>query len=359
MKFLQVLTFYPAYSEALYARHPALARLPYEKQLSVILRDGFGALHYFGLHMRDLGWDSRIVLANVPRLQAAWMAQHHPAKLAAGASLTDVLRLQIDSFAPDVLYFSDTIAFQTPFLESLTARPRLIAGWRAANIPPNTDWRAFDLILSHLSGCRKKALEHGAREAEFFYPGFPSFVYETVKSQSADLDLVFCGQWSPEHAARNRMLFRTAMRARNLGWKLEYHLHVTGSGKLSTALESVSRPAKWGLDMYRTLRRGRISFNAEIDLAGGEAGNMRLFETTGVGAFLMTQHHANIGRYFEPDREIVTFSSEEEFLEKARYYIEHDAEREAIAERGMRRCQTEHSLENRVAELDTILRKRL
>ncbi|EMG38437.1 hypothetical protein PCS_00735 [Desulfocurvibacter africanus PCS] len=359
MKFLQILTFYPAYSEALYARHPALAHLPYEKQLNVILRDGFGALHYFGLPMRDLGWDSRIVLANVPQLQAAWMAQNNPARLAAGASIIDVLRLQIESFAPDVLFISDSVAFQSQFVRSLAIRPRIVSGWRAANIPPDTDWQEFDLILSHLSGCRKKALEHGAREAEFFYPGFPGFVHDAVKDQTADLDLIFCGQWTPEHAARNRMLFRAAMQARSNGWKLEYHLHVNGSGKMSSALESVMHSAKWGLDMFRTLRRGRISFNAEIDLAGGEAGNMRLFETTGVGAFLMTQHHANISRFFEPDREIVTFGSEEEFLEKATYYIEHDAEREAIAERGMRRCQTEHSLENRAAELDAILRKRL
>ena len=42
---------------------------------------------------------------------------------------------------------------------------------------------------------------------------------------------------------------------------------------------------------------------------------------------------------FEEDKEAVFFSSNEELLEKCRYYLGHNEERAAIAEAGHRRCE--------------------
>ncbi len=50
--------------------------------------------------------------------------------------------------------------------------------------------------------------------------------------------------------------------------------------------------------MYQVLRRSRITLNSHIDLAGREAGNMRLFEATGVGAFLLTDFKDNLHTLF-------------------------------------------------------------
>ena len=49
---------------------------------------------------------------------------------------------------------------------------------------------------------------------------------------------------------------------------------------------------------------------------------MRLFEATGAGACLITDRKVNLPAMFEPDVEVVTYSSVEECSEKVRYLLE-------------------------------------
>ncbi len=102
--------------------------------------------------------------------------------------------------------------------------------------------------------------------------------------------------------------------------------------------------------MFRILRDSRIAVNHHIGIAGEYANNMRLFEATGVGAMLLTDEKVNLGEMFEVDREVVTYRTHEECLEKIRYYLSHDRERQAIAEAGQKRTLSDHTYRNRLAE---------
>ncbi len=53
-----------------------------------------------------------------------------------------------------------------------------------------------------------------------------------------------------------------------------------------------------------------------MDLAGSETINMRLFEATGSGVFLLTEYHDNLREYFEPGKEVETFGDRRELVEK-------------------------------------------
>jgi hypothetical protein len=75
--------------------------------------------------------------------------------------------------------------------------------------------------------------------------------------------------------------------------------------------------------------------------------NLRDFEVTVNGGFLLTQHSEELPEMFAVDEEVVTFKNEPELLDKLRFYLDHPASRERIREAGTRRAQKEHTWENR------------
>ena len=64
----------------------------------------------------------------------------------------------------------------------------------------------------------------------------------------------------------------------------------------------------------------------------------KAFEITACGAFLLALRTPGHQAAFVENKEAVFFSSVEECAEKARYYLNHEAEREAIAQRGRERA---------------------
>ena len=77
----------------------------------------------------------------------------------------------------------------------------------------------------------------------------------------------------------------------------------------------------------------------------------RNFEVPGCGGFLLSGPAENLEDYYRDGKEVVIFRSQAELVEKARYYLEHEAERAAIAEAGCRRTLAEHTYAHRFAEV--------
>ena len=103
--------------------------------------------------------------------------------------------------------------------------------------------------------------------------------------------------------------------------------------------------------MYQVLRRSRITLNSHIDMAGNEAGNMRLFEATGVGAFLLTDFKDNLDTLFAPDREVAVWRSIDDCLKAIDRHIGDDTGRAAVAHAGHMRTVAQHTYRHRTAEI--------
>jgi spore maturation protein CgeB len=106
-------------------------------------------------------------------------------------------------------------------------------------------------------------------------------------------------------------------------------------------------------EYIRLYSRSKISLGfssvAELPSRGEPIKQVRLrdFEAPMSGAFYMVEYLEELAEFFTPDKEIVCFTGPEDLVEKARYYLAHDGERERIRKAGMQRARNEHTWHKR------------
>lgn len=84
---------------------------------------------------------------------------------------------------------------------------------------------------------------------------------------------------------------------------------------------------------------------------------MRDFDAPMSGSMYLTHNNPDLSTLFAVGKEIATYHSIEDCVEKTRYYLEHDAEREAIAHAGRQRAATEHTWDYRFNTLLNALKE--
>lgn len=378
MRVIVVDTCYPGFLTAHYAAAPGLERRSYDEQWRALMARGFGTSDAYSYHLRELGHDAVEIVANCEALQLAWARDHghehklarlsgiFPARvraLARRANLVSVALAQIDAFQPDVVYLQDLWLFGARTLASLRRADRLVVGQLASALPPIRRLRSIDLITTALP---QYVAQLSALGVETKYLGIAFYERVIDFLGSLDIDtapsssrrphgLTFVGGLSPRlYEEGTRVLEQVAR---------EVPLDVWGFGvedlPADSALRRRYRGEAWGLDMYTLLARSGITLNRHGEVAGGYAANMRLFEATGVGALLVTNSAKNLSDFFEPGREVVTYDTPADLIEKLRHYAEHRDERQQIAAAGQRRTLREHTYAQRIPELAEMLEAHL
>jgi spore maturation protein CgeB len=89
--------------------------------------------------------------------------------------------------------------------------------------------------------------------------------------------------------------------------------------------------AVMGMDYYRIMAKSKISFTKACnnifdgnENKSGDIGALRLFESTGLGSCLVADTGANMKDLFEDGKEIVTYASKHEAVEKIKYLLSNE-----------------------------------
>lgn len=115
-------------------------------------------------------------------------------------------------------------------------------------------------------------------------------------------------------------------------------------------------PAFPGKNMFEDaahhFSESKIVFNVSI----GDDVNMRVFEVLGTGSFLLTNWLPTLGELFEDGKELVTYKTLDEMVEKAKYYLSHDKERIKIAKAGYNKVIGLHTYQHRVRSILDVIK---
>lgn len=112
------------------------------------------------------------------------------------------------------------------------------------------------------------------------------------------------------------------------------------------------------VDYYDTMplifQNSRINLN--ITLKSIQTGiPLRCMDIMGAGGFLLTNFQSDLLDDFVPGEDFAFYESEEDFVDKIRYYLSHEVERQQIAANCLGKMQEGHTFVHRVhAILDTI-----
>ena len=83
---------------------------------------------------------------------------------------------------------------------------------------------------------------------------------------------------------------------------------------------------------------------------------LRCMDILGAGGFLFSNYQPELEEYFVP-REWVSFQEEEEMLDKAVFYLQHDELRDRIAENGFQKVKREFTYDKALEKMLGIVRK--
>lgn len=99
-------------------------------------------------------------------------------------------------------------------------------------------------------------------------------------------------------------------------------------------------------DYSNVLNRSKMSINFSKDGDGIPCIKARVFEIMSCGALMLEDWGSEAKYFFESGKDFITYHSKQELLDLIRYYLDHDGEREAIAESGYNKATKLYNARN-------------
>ena len=386
MRILVLNADYPRFLTWLYRRRPGLENAPYQTQMAARNASLFGVADFYSRNFAALGHQAAEIHVNNAWLQSAWAREHgvmvetpeppggtghrelphwlqratkplkpilRPLARKVGlspkldAKAEQILLAQIEEFRPDLIINQDIFYIDTGLMRRIKniGDPVLIG---QVGIEPSRgeDWGVYDLMISQLPATVRAFRGLGVR-AEVNHLAFePAILDALPQAPALDIEVSFVGSVSVDHQQRIALLEAVAA-----CYDLKLWGNLPQALPASSPLHRCFQGEVWGADMYQVLRRSRITLNSHIDLAGREAGNMRLFESSGVGAFLLTDFKDNLHTLFSPATEVAAWRTVADCHAMIDRYLNEDAARLSIAKAGQARTFAAHTFRRRVEEI--------
>ena len=367
-------TYYPAFLN--FAGFDSAQKMSYMQAKHDLMQLRFGTSDAYSVGLKELDWDAEEIIPNSNTLQKSWckensislwsfLDQFPPSYISRISQLSKmweylptlhrVLDKQLQQIEPDVVYLQDLNFATDGFLKRAKAKGCLVVGQIASPLPPDDRLKMYDLILSSLPN-QVEYIRNIGVSAEYLPIGFDSRIIENIdKYPERDIPVSFVGGISKHHPNTVPLLSKIADAHPGL------QIYGYGADNLSKnkKLLDLHQGEIWGLNMYEVLLRSSVTLNRHISISENYANNMRLFEATGSGALLITDHKSNLHEYFNIGTEVLAYQTFDEASDLVKWALDNVVEAKKIANAGQARTLSEHTYENVTKKLDVILRSYL
>jgi spore maturation protein CgeB len=397
-KLLSLSTMYPGYLASFYNEHPETSSLTYKELNELLVEKTTEVAGSYIRNFRRSGIIANCIIANDEHLQGKWADE-----FGINSSFDrKIIFNQVKHFQPDVLWIENLSIADLPFLENVRNQVksvRLIVGCHCApfNQKVLNSLRGIDFVITCTPGL-KSIVESLGTKSYLIYHGFDedllsqldlepgnystNFIFsgslipggnfhnerirliEQILKENIDIDLYVNLEKKSKILAKQSLYLANSILNYIGAEKLADKIKILDYGKswvkmYSDSLIKSKRPPVFGMGMYNLFRHSKIVLNYHIGVAGNYAGNMRMFEVTGVGSCLLTDNKKNMGELFDAGSEVIVYDNAEDCIAKVKWLLEHEEERKKIAASGQQRTLKAHSVTQRCESIIEILNNEL
>ncbi|MCX7521050.1 glycosyltransferase [Microbacterium sp. STN6] len=347
----------------------------YEDALAELVDFGFGTGGAYQRNLRAAGWRADVIVPNALGLQMQWARENgvrspfargwkYAPHLSRLPGVRDLLHLvphlhrvmlqQVEAAQPDVVLVQDINLVPPGLAKEIRRNTSLLVGEIASPLPPKPYLLSYDLIVSALPSVVEQARSWNIPSVGVPL-GFDERWMTVSPASSRPIDAIFVGSFSRLQLATAPLLRAVAERIPTL------QIYGPASQKVldDSGLAPFHRGPAWGRRMFELLGQSKLVVNRHGEVAGPYAVNMRMFETTGSGALLVTEAKQNLADLFEPGREVLAYRSAQEAADLAAAALAEPARLDAIARAGQERTLAEHTYARRIERFIEILEEHL
>jgi glycosyltransferase involved in cell wall biosynthesis len=200
--------------------------------------------------------------------------------------------------------------------------------------------KPFEVEMYRAAGAQRVVLTHQAYDRGRFYPRPPTAAYAS--------DVAFIGRSEAHYVGRIRAVVSSIPGVTVKTWGVKW-LRVAGR-------EAWARPVAqgngiWEAEYPKALCSAKIALGLLSKLIP-ETTTTRTFEIPACGTFMLAERTPEHQALFDEGKEAEFFGSDEEMIDKIKYYLANPGARERIASGGRERCERSgYSNHDRLGEM--------
>jgi hypothetical protein len=409
MRLIRITTAYSEYIKKLYGSSLLQASDDYKTQYNKFCYQSYGWSDNWTRAFNKLGYECWEPVANIEPLQKKW-AEENGFKYDEKNWLFEIQFEQVKKFKPNILFINDYFTFNYEFICKLRENVpsiQYIIGWCGAPYYEENVFKAYDLLLTNLplhysyfnkQGLNCKMMRHAfdpevlkrinvkQREIDFSFLGSivigKNFHNERVKLIEFILkktEMILYSDLNPSDyktyiQIKKKLLIQKVI-------DILFPIHYSSLNRINKKIKKIlniltdynivfekfhpeiliksAKPGVFGLDMYRILASSKITLNQHIDISKGSSNNMRLYEATGMGTCLLTDWSEDLKEKFEDGKEVVSYKSSEELLDRLNFLKNNPSVAFEIGKKGQERTLKENTFDQRAEYLNEIIMNNL
>lgn len=312
--------------------------------------------HYVPQALRSLGHE--VIVFNHERDNWVEKIREKMSKKAFLDYKNEQLVQLIDREKPDV-FFSIYGRTQTAeVIQKIKRKKILTASWWL-NDPFQLGFEAapaaeYDFYFTNSLYTHEDYRKQGVKNIHFLPVGIMPELHKPMAQRQYKYDVLFAGDHKPNREEILADLVKRGIKVAIMGpWKAR-------KMKYDDILAPyfIKRSFFTPEEMVQAFQQSKIVLNVHTWLDLCDYGvNPRLFEASGSGSFQLCDDKKEISMLFEPQKEVVLYQKPSELPALIEYYLQHDQEREAIAEAAYQRVLRDHTYTQRMQTVFDLIAK--